>query len=154
VQRPFGFIAGGYGTMRAKRMRPLLILFALLVIGTDTAHAQSDPAGFQSPSKNISCAFFVDGARNFIRCDIAVMDVKPKRPADCQLEYGQAFLMYSKGAAERICYGDALTDKPLVAYGEAWQHGGFTCTAEQTGVTCLNADRHGFSLSRAKQELF
>lgn len=137
-------------------MRPLLLLSALLVIVTDAAHAQSDSNGFQSPSRNISCAFFVDGARNFIRCDIAVMETKPKRPADCELEYGQAFMMYSKGAAERICYGDALTDKPLpvVGYGGVWQHGGFTCTLEQTGVTCSNADRHGFSLSRAKQELF
>ena len=138
------------------QMRALLTLSALVVIATGTAHAESDPAGFQSPSKNISCAFFVDGARNFIRCDIAVMDVKPKRPADCDHEYGQAFMMYSKGAAERICYGDALTDKslPVIAYGEVWQHGGFTCTAEQTGVTCFNVDRHGFSLSRAKQEMF
>ncbi len=84
------------------------------------------------------------------------MDVKPKRPADCDLEYGQAFMMDARGGAERICYGDALTDKPLpvVGYGEVWQRGGFTCTVEETGVTCSNADRHGFSLSRAKQELF
>jgi hypothetical protein len=137
-------------------MRALLTLFALVAVATATAHAESNPAGFQSPSKNIACAFFVDGARNFIRCDIAVMDTRPKRPADCEHEYGQAFLMYSKGGAERICYGDALTDKPLpvIAYGEVWQHGGFTCTAEQAGVTCSNIDRHGFSLSRAKQELF
>jgi hypothetical protein len=137
-------------------MRPLLAFPAFLVIATSAAHAQSDPAGFQSPSKNIACAFFVDGARNAIRCDIAVMDTKPKRPADCEHEYGQAFMMYSKGAAERICYGDALTDKVLsvVAYGKVWEHGGFTCMSEQKGVTCRNADKHGFSLSRAKQEIF
>jgi hypothetical protein len=137
-------------------MRPLLTLFALYMITTGATHAQSDPAGFQSPSRNIACAFFVDGARNAVRCDIAVMDTKPKRPADCELEYGQAFMMNSRGAAERICYGDVLTDKvlPVLPYGAVWQHGGFTCTSEQTGVTCSNADRHGFSLSRAKQELF
>jgi hypothetical protein len=33
--------------------------------------------------------------------------------ADCDLEYGQAFLMYSKGNAERICYGDSRL--PLIA---------------------------------------
>ena len=99
---------------------------------------------------------FPDGARNAIRCDIAAMETKPKRPADCELEYGQAFMMHARGGAERICYGDALTDKPLpvVPYGEIWQRGGMTCTVEQAGVTCSNADRHGFSLSRAKQELF
>jgi hypothetical protein len=137
-------------------MRFLLILLALLAIVPDTARAEGDSPGFQSPSRNISCAFFVDGKQNLLRCDIAVIDSKPKRPADCELEYGQAFLMHSRGGAERICYGDALTDKPLpvAAYGEVWQRGGFTCTLEQTGVTCSNADRHGFSLSRAKQELF
>jgi hypothetical protein len=136
-------------------MRPLLSFLALLVIVTGAAHAQS-PAGFQSPSRNISCLVFVDGPQNGMRCDIAVMDTKPKRPADCELEYGQAFMMHVRGGAERICYGDALTDKvlPVVPYGEVWQHGGFTCTPEQTGVTCFNADRRGFSLSRAKQELF
>jgi hypothetical protein len=43
---------------------------------------------------------------------------------------------------------------PVLAYGEVWQRGGFTCKSEQTGITCFNADRHGFSLSRAKQEVF
>jgi hypothetical protein len=137
-------------------MRHLLASLALLVIATGPTHAQSDTAGFQSPSKNISCLVFPDGQKTAIRCDIAAMDTKPKRPADCDLEYGQAFMMDSRGGAERICYGDALTDKvlPVIGYGEVWQRGGFTCTVEQTGVTCSNADRHGFSLSRAKQELF
>ncbi len=137
-------------------MRPPLILLALLLIVTGAAHAQSDTGGFQSPSKNISCLVFPSGSQNAIRCDISVMDAKPKRPADCENEYGQAFMMQSKGGAERICHGDALTDKvlPVVSYGEVWQRGGFTCTPEQTGVTCFNADRHGFSLSRAKQQLF
>jgi hypothetical protein len=137
-------------------MRLLLTSLALVAIAANTAHGQSNPAGFQSPSRNISCLVFADGARNAIRCDIAVMETKPKRPASCDLEYGQAFMMDVKGTAERICYGDALTDKvlPVVGYGGIWEHGGFTCTSEQTGVTCSNADRHGFSLSRAKQEFF
>ena len=80
-------------------MRPLLTLFALFVIATGPAHAQSGSPGFQSPSKNIACAFFVDGTQNAIRCDVAVMDVKPKRPANCELEYGQAFMMDARGEA-------------------------------------------------------
>lgn len=136
-------------------MRSLVTLASLLVIVAGVAHAQ-DTAGFQSPSKNISCLVFPDGDKSAIRCDVAVMDTKPKRPANCDLEYGQAFMMDSRGAAERICYGDALTDKPLpvAAYGQTWQRSGITCTIEQTGVTCFNADRHGFSLSRAKQDVF
>ena len=136
-------------------MRSLVTLASLLLIVTGVAHAQ-DTAGFQSPSKNIACLVFPDGDKTAIRCDVTVMDTKPKRPADCDHDYGQAFMMDSRGAADRICYGDALTDKPLpvIGYGEIWQRGGITCTVEETGVTCFNADRHGFALSRAKQALF
>ena len=114
------------------------------------------PAGFQSPSKNIACAYFDYDKQNTLRCDIAAIDNKPRRPAGCDLEYGQAFEMNAIGAASRICYGDTVIDTslPVLAYGEVWQRGGFTCTSEQTGVTCFNEDRHGFSLSRAKQEIF
>ena len=82
--------------------------------------------------------------------------VTARRPADCDLEWGKAFEMRSKGGAVRLCYGDTVMDPkmPVLAYGEVWQRGGFTCTAEQTGVTCFNTDRRGFSLARAKQDLF
>ena len=84
------------------------------------------------------------------------METKPRRPADCELDYGGAFEMNAEGPAARICYGDTVMDKslPVLAYGEVWQRGGFTCKSEQTGITCFNADRRGFSLARAKQEVF
>jgi hypothetical protein len=58
--------------------------------------------------------------------------------------------------AALLCYGDTVLDKtlPVLAYGEVWQRGGFTCTSEQSGITCSNADRHGLALSWAKQEVF
>ena len=63
--------------------------------------------------------------------------------------------MNAKGAATRLCHGDTVMDKalPVLGYGEVWQRGGFTCTSEQAGMTCFNADRRGFSLARAKQEV-
>ena len=124
-------------------MRPsqyLVALPVLFLIGP--ANAQTGPAGFQSPSKNIACAYFDYDKQNTLRCDIAVMDNKPRRPPGCDLEYGQAFEMSAIGAAARICYG------------ETWQRGGFTCKSEQSGITCRNEEQHGFSLSRGKQELF
>jgi hypothetical protein len=61
-----------------------------------------------------------------------------------------------EGSGTRVCYGDTVLDKtlPVLAYGEVWQRGGFICKSEQTGITCFTANRHGFSLSRAKQEVF
>ena len=131
-----------------------LILLALLPF-TTVAQAQ-DLAGFQTPSKNIACQFFTDDNRPALRCDIATMDTQPRRPADCDLDWGHAFEMTAKGSAGRICHGDTVMDPrlPLLAYGEVWQRGGFTCRSEQTGLTCFNAMQHGFSLARAEQKVF
>lgn len=135
--------------------RPRIIALIALTF-TATAHAQSGPIGFQSPSKNITCQYFGDDKQNTLRCDIGAMESKPRRPADCEFEYGGAFQMNARGAATRICHGDTVMDPalPVLGYGEVWQRGGFTCTSEQTGVRCFNTERRGFSLARAKQEIF
>ncbi len=138
------------------RSPPVFLALCLLLIGSLAANAQSGTDGFQSPSKNIACQFFSIDKENSLRCDIADMATRPRRPADCDLEWGDAFEMRPKGGSARICHGDTAMDKtlPALAYGEVWQRGGFACKSEQSGVTCFNADRHGFTLSRAKQELF
>jgi hypothetical protein len=138
------------------RMPLRLILVVSFLALADTAHTQSAPAGFQSPSKNIACQYFDYDKQNILRCDIAAMETKPRRPADCELDYGGAFEMNAKGPATRLGHGDTVMDKslPVLGYGEVWQRGGFTCTSEQAGITCFNADRRGFSLARAKQEVF
>ncbi|MBA2402174.1 MAG: hypothetical protein H0V72_26460 [Bradyrhizobium sp.] len=135
---------------------PLIVLAWLPLIASGAANAQSGPPGFLSPSKNIACAYFDYDKQNTLRCDIMEATVTVRRPADCDLEWGKAFEMNAKGGAVRLCYGDTVMDPkmPVLAYGEVWQRGGFTCKSEQAGVTCFNADRRGFSLARAKQELF
>ena len=137
----------------AMRLSIALIVLPLL-IASGAAEAQS--AGFVSPSKNIACAYFDYDNQNTLRCDIMEATVTARRPADCDLEWGKAFEMRSKGSAVRLCYGDTVMDPkmPVLAYGQVWQRGGFTCKSEQAGVTCFNADRRGFSIARAKQELF
>jgi hypothetical protein len=137
------------------RLSKALLALSLLPLAA-TALAQNAPVGFRSPSNNIGCQYFDYDRQITLRCDIMEATVTARRPADCDLEYGKAFEMRAKGRAIRLCYGDTIMDKtlPPLAYGEVWQRGGFTCTSEQTGVTCFNAERRGFSLSRAKQELF
>src|SRR5882672_3699983 len=131
-----------------------IVLTLLSLTASTAANAQS--VGFISPSKNIACAYFDYDNQNTLRCDIMEATVTARRPADCDLEWGKAFEMNAKGNAVRLCYGDTVMGPkmPVLAYGEVWQRGGFTCKSEQSGLTCFNADRHGFSLSRAKQELF
>lgn len=140
-------------------MRPCL--FAILIgIATCTADARAQSAliGFQSPSHNIHCQFETGDTQNVVRCDVMEGAVTAPRPRDCDLEWGRAFEISNRRGrpGERICYGDTVMDPklPVLAYGATWQHSGFICTSEQTGVTCFNADRHGFSLSRAQQTMF
>lgn len=135
--------------------RTVLLALSFLTLAAP-ADAQYVPVGFQSPSKNIHCQYFADDKQNALRCDLAAMETKPRRPADCDLDYGSAFAMNAKGPAARACHGDTVMDPrlPVLGYGEVWQRGGFTCTSEQAGVTCFNVERRGFSLSRGKQDIF
>lgn len=136
--------------------RAVVPMSILLVLIAGLAHAQDRPIGFLTPSKNIVCQFNTDNGQGVLRCDIMNLETRPRRPADCELDYGHAFEMSAKGAAERICAGDTVMDAslPVLAYGEVWQRAGFTCRSEQTGLTCFNAMQHGFSLARAEQKVF
>jgi len=134
-------------------MRYLPLCLLALSLAT-SANAQERFIGFVTPSKNISCQ--LDTKESVLRCDVVNIDVYPPRPADCDLSYGHAFEMGAKDRARHICAGDTTMDPsfPVLAYGEIWQRANFKCRLEQTGLTCLNAMQHGFSLSRAKQEVF
>ena len=125
----------------------------VLLLTASGVLAQSAPTGFQSPSKNIACQYFDYDKQNVLRCDISAMETKPRRPADCELDYGGAFEMNAKGPAARICHGDTVMDKalPVLGYGEVWQRGGVTGRLEQTGVTCFHAERRGLSLARGNE---
>ena len=57
--------------------RALLTLSVLTLAAS--AHAQTAPAGFQPPSKNIACQYFDYDKQNIFRCDIAAMETKPRR---------------------------------------------------------------------------
>ena len=131
-------------------------LFALsLLTIAGPSHAQTG-VGFLSPSRNIACQYSDSDRQIVLRCDIMQATITARRPADCDLEWGDAFEMRPSGNVVRPCHGDTVMDTrlPVLAYGEVWQRGGFTCKSEPTGVTCFNADRRGFMLARARQEVF
>lgn len=113
--------------------------FTTFALFAATSLAQDRPIGFLTPSRNIVCQFFADNGqengRAVLRCDIMNMETPPRRPADCELDWGHAFEMSAKGSAGRICAGDTVMDAslPVLAYGEVWQRAGFTFRSEQAG---------------------
>ena len=110
---------------------------------------------FRSPSGNIHCAYFGDGS---LRCDIAETEGRaPRRPADCDLDWGNAFEMTERSRrAGRICHGDTVMDPDaaVLSYGSSWSGGGFSCLSSARGISCRNARGAGWDLSRSSQVLY
>jgi hypothetical protein len=139
--------------MRMKhRLAHMLLTLVLSLTGACAVYAQYIP-GFQSPSKNIACIYFEYDGHKALRCDTA--GTTPPKPASCEQEWDHSFEVDAKGEAGRSCTGDTQIGRPLavLAYGEVWQRSCITCKSEQSGITCFNADRRGFSLSRIKQDV-
>lgn len=146
----------------SRRRRALVCVLPLMFVAHAPVSAGDDGgfSGFQSPSGNIHCMYDPGDASVApnIRCDIRdVEGPVPPRPRDCDLEWGRSYsIMAGDARGELICVGDAVFDDkhPVLGYGDVWQEGGFTCTSEQSGISCFNAKRHGFSLSRTTRKVF
>ncbi|MDX2006674.1 MAG: DUF6636 domain-containing protein [Meiothermus sp.] len=133
-------------------MRALILSLALLC----SALAQGE-RGFQTPSGNIHCMIYALDGNWEIRCDILQTTNRPPvRPADCTLDWGNAFFMTPTGRAARICHGDTVANPnhPKLAYGQTLSYQGFTCVSRTTGLRCTNKSGRGFELSRARQVVF
>lgn len=119
--------------------------------------AQEAPS-FQTPSGNIYCVVQDLGDRTSqLRCDLLENTAQlPKKPKDCDLDWGNVFIMSATGAAQRACHGDTAINPnyPVLRYGQPFQAQDYTCTAQTTGLTCTNAQGRGWDLSKARQRLF
>jgi hypothetical protein len=116
---------------------------------------------FRTPSNNIHCAAFIDDGKNQpsdIMCDITEIASRPLRPkpADCEHDWGQRFILTARGGADMGCYSDwAGSDwSPILTYGSSLQIGTILCTSSQQGLECRNSTGRGFFLSRGMQRIF
>ena len=111
---------------------------------------------FVTPSEKIGCGVFRDPTT--LRCDTKYETSFSRSGHTCQEgDYGHAFQVSESGAGEAICAGDTVlsaTEKHTIPYGKTWLLGPFSCTAEQSGLTCRNGGGHGFKLSVQSQKLF
>ena len=119
-----------------------------------------DFMGAQTPSHNIFCQASPadqDQPTPELRCDIEqVTSRPPPAPRSCPLSWGDAFVIDPTGPGRLMCHGDTVKnpEDPVIAYGDQWRAYGFTCTSQTSGLTCVNGQGHGFSLSRAVQKVF
>ena len=133
--------------------RSLLALVASALILATGASQAAATKGFETPSRNIGCVLFAQGAR----CDIRKHSWPlPKRPKSCEFDYGGSLFIGAKGRGEYGCVSDsAMHAGPVLPYGESIRKGRFSCASEEAGVRCVNRrNGHGFFLSRQRVRLF
>ncbi len=131
----------------------LLLGFSAIAVSLlPQASLAQDFVGFKLPSGNIACAAY-DGE---LRCDLRENQAKiPARPRNCEGDWGNYFMMKSKGAPMRMCVGDTVFGNyPTLAYGKTWKAQGFTCTASMSGLTCRNSANKGWFLNKVEQRFF
>ena len=142
----------------------------MVVVGLGPARAD-DFVYFKSPTGNINCVYmppYDPSVRPMLRCDIneftpTIRNVPaqtrdeievmgrctPKRMSTFTVEDNAA-----RGSAS--CASDSANseDAGILAYGQTFSRGGFTCQSQPSGMTCTNRSSHGFFLSKASQKLF
>jgi zinc-ribbon domain len=138
-------------THKAKKATPQKAAPAPATSAPKSSGATHSYSGFQTPSGNIHCSM-----TDYLRCDILKNDVVVTKPADCDLDYGNAFSMeFGAGAPYRLCAGDTVASNstPILAYGEKNTVGVFTCESTTAALICKNTAGSYMSLSRQSQVL-
>ena len=145
------------------KLANVIVWLPFLCVSLFTVRAQSftDLGSFKSPSGNIFCIATKDDFSGkttvSLSCELVVSSAKlPPKPSDCGLDWGKRFYVEARGKALRACYGDTIVNPnyPTLGYGQVWQVGGFRCDASPVRLRCANLERHGFELSKARQNLF
>lgn len=140
------------------------LLAAALVALVVAAPAAATTSFFETPSKNIVCAFYSgSGSPPTLECGVVsgLHPPAPKPPSGCH-GIDPASSRIRLGATGKVygfCSGDAgvLAEAGragVLAYGKTWQKGAFRCTSATTGLTCKNTAGHGFFLSRQSWRSF
>jgi hypothetical protein len=145
--------------MREFGMKKWLRIFASSVIlfGLTQAQDLEELGRFQTPSGNIFCDAYRDGKTSTLRCDLASNSAKiPAKPKDCDLDWGNSFILSERGKAQRNCHGDTNINpnNKRLEYGKTWRAAGFTCDVNTKRLRCINLDRHGFELAKGAQKIF
>ena len=130
--------------------------FALCLLATPAL--ADDYIAFHSPTGNIHCGLYISADYTGVRCDVYQMTARSytQAPPDCEFDWGNSFGVDATGKGYLACVSDAVADDTglTLDYGKEISLGGITCSSAKTGMSCKNDAGHGFTIARAKQQLF
>ncbi len=132
-------------------------LAIVLIAAVSTSAMAEDYLPFQTPDGSVHCLIVTGGARNYVRCDVVGADLSfTEPPEDCDLDWGQAFEVAERGEGRPICVGDTVVNPDVQKMAPGYSHGigGVVCFSEPEGMTCMNAEAHGFTLTLEAQTVF
>ena len=122
--------------------------------------ALADVSPSRTPSGNIDCTIGTGEGPPDLRCTIHERSGPPAapQPASCQGPWGHHFTLLSRGPVVLDCGppGPKATSPgvDVAEYGLDADWGGIACSSSASGLSCTNADGHGFFLSRARQSVY
>lgn len=142
-------------------IRILAMAATAMLLAVSSSRAD-DLVFFRTPSGNIHCLAYDAEAGNGesgVACEIQQITKRTlnvKRPADCDLEWGNRVEVGQRGRAGMSCYGDTLAtpDSRVLGYGRSLTLGAISCGSSEAGLSCTNGSGHGFFLSKSRQRLF
>ena len=132
-----------------------IVAFAPMTFATTLpAHADNERF-FITPSGNIKCDILAGDAISAM-CQIKDFTPNFARPAGCNGNYGDVFVVHHTGRAFLTCGESVMNvrDRYEVRYDFAAGIGSVMCLVEKTGVTCQNREGHGFLVSRKVQKVW
>jgi hypothetical protein len=121
--------------------------FGLLALATVAqAGDQNSQSEFVMPSNNVGCIYTPAGGTDTYQTADGLAELSCDR---VEPSYVRVILGSAGKPKKYTNVGDAscCSTSSVLAYGEVWQQGPFTCYSEITGLVC-NRGSHGFSMSR------
>jgi hypothetical protein len=133
-------------------------VFASALESKNTGELNSSAANnFVTPSGNIHCAV-TSQERKVLRCEIqSGLKPLPRQPYPdyCKFDWGLGFSLSQNGKPKILCVSDTIgSSNYVLSYGRTWRYLGFKCLSKETGLTCSNSAKKGFSLNRNKWSIF
>lgn len=133
------------------RLRITLTVIACAVLALTGAGRAAGAKGFQESSGNVQCGTGPGG--------MVCIAKRQKGVTNCTGRYVASGVIGRTGLT-RLNQG-CFNDKPFTASsfktlkrGKKVKRGGVTCRAVSKGIRCVNADKHGFRLTRTDTAAF